>query len=123
LASIVDASPRRDEDRMTDTDCLIVLTTLPVSADAAAFATALVAEHLAACVNVHGEMESVYRWKDAIEHDRERQIVIKTTRDRLDALRARIGALHPYDLPEFLVLELSGGSAEYLAWVADCTRP
>ena len=107
---------------MTDDDCLIVLTTLPVAADAATFATTLVGERLAACVNVHGEMESVYRWEGAVEGERERQVVIKTSRGRLQALQARIAALHPYELPELLVLP-ADGSAAYLAWVLECTRP
>jgi periplasmic divalent cation tolerance protein len=106
---------------MPETDCLILLTTLPVSADATAFATALVEERLAACVNIHGDMESVYRWKGSVERDRERQIVVKTSRARLDALRARIAAMHPYELPEILVIPVAGGSPEFLGWVSEST--
>lgn len=102
---------------------VLVLTTLPASADAAAFASRLVDERLAACVNILPPMESVYRWKDRIEHEAERQLVIKTAADRLGALRARIDDLHPYEVPEFVVLPIVDGSASYLDWVTESTRP
>jgi periplasmic divalent cation tolerance protein len=107
---------------MTDHDCVIVLTTFPAAGDGAAFAKALVGERLAACVNLHAEMASIYRWEGAIERENERQVVIKTGRARLPALKARLIELHPYELPEFLVLS-ADGSAEYLAWVHESTRP
>lgn len=107
---------------MTDQDCVIVLTTFPPAADAAGFAITLVSERLAACVNLHADMESIYRWEGAVERESERQVVIKTSRARLPALQARLIALHPYKLPEFLVLS-ADGSAAYLAWVDECTRP
>ena len=98
----------------------IVLTTLAAEADAAALARTLVEERLAACVNVLPEMTSVYRWKGDIEQDRERQLVIKTSAGRIEALRARLRELHPYELPEFLVLNAQGSEA-YLAWIAEST--
>jgi periplasmic divalent cation tolerance protein len=100
---------------------VIVLTTLAADADAASLARTLVEERLAACVNVLPAMTSVYRWKGAIEQDREQQLVIKTTGDRIAALEARIRELHAYDVPEFLVLPASGGSAAYLQWIAEST--
>jgi periplasmic divalent cation tolerance protein len=96
---------------------VIVLTTWPASSDAGAFARTLVDERLAACVNVLAEMQSSYRWKDAVELDAERQIVIKTTEARLAELEARIRALHPYEVPEFLVLRVDSGGESYLSWV------
>ena len=97
----------------------IVLTTLGADADAAALARTLVEERLAACVNVLPPMTSIYRWHGRVEQDREQQIVIKTATDRLAALEARLRQLHPYELPEFLVLTPSTGSEAYLAWVGD----
>ncbi len=85
-------------------------------------AKTLVHEGLAACVAVHAPMRSTYRWKGTIESEAERQIVIKTTVDRVDALRRRLPDLHPYELPEFLVLNVDTGSDAYLAWVEDGTR-
>ena len=98
---------------------MIVLTTLGADADAAALARTLVEERLAACVNVLPEMTSIYRWKGAVEQDRERQLVIKTTGERVAALEARIRQLHTYDVPEFLVLPVAGGSKAYLNWLRE----
>lgn len=100
---------------------VLVLTTIGAGTDGAALARTLVEERLAACVNVLSPMSSVYRWKGAVEEEREQQLVMKTTADRLPALEARVRALHSYDLPEFLVLSASGSSA-YLDWIADSVR-
>ena len=108
---------------MAATDIVLVLTTAPDDERARAWARTLVEERLAACVNVHGPMTSFYRWKDLVERDTERQVVIKTTRERVAALRARLGELHSYELPEFVVLTVEDGSDEYLKWVFDQTRP
>src|SRR5512139_3822916 len=106
----------------SESDYVLVLTTLPAASEALAdFARALVAGRLAACVNILGPMESIYAWKGKIEQDQERQVVIKTTRARLDAVRARVHELHPYEVPEFLVMPVAGGSEAYLRWVADST--
>ena len=98
---------------------VIVLTTLGADADAAALARTLVDERLAACVNVLPPMDSFYRWKGRVEADRERQLIMKTSADRVPALEARLRQLHPYELPEFLILGAAGGSAAYLAWVGE----
>jgi periplasmic divalent cation tolerance protein len=81
-----------------------------------------VEERLAACVNVHAPMVSVYRWEDQIERDRERQMVIKTTRDRLPELEARLKELHSYALPEFVVVAVDEGAAAYLEWTRESTK-
>jgi periplasmic divalent cation tolerance protein len=96
----------------------VVLTTLGADTDAAALARALVDEGLAACVNVLPVMTSVYRWKGVVEQDREQQLVIKTSRTSVPALQARLRELHPYELPEFLVLSAAGSEA-YLGWIGD----
>ena len=101
------------------TDYVIALTTLPAGHDAAAFARTLVEERLAACVNVLPEMLSTYRWRGAVEQERERQLLIKTARPRLGALWARIRALHPYDVPEFVVLSIVEGDETYLRWIGE----
>lgn len=100
-------------------EVVLVLTTVGADADAAALARTLVEEGLAACVNIGAPMTSVYRWKGSIEQDREQPLVIKTTGDRLTALETRLRALHPYELPEFLVLSASGGSTAYLNWIRE----
>jgi periplasmic divalent cation tolerance protein len=107
---------------MPHPDAVIVLTTWPAAEDAGPTAATLVEERLAACVNVLPEMESTYRWKSAVEHERERQVIIKTTRPRVDALLARLKQLHSHDVPEALVIPVVGGSEAYLAWLGECTK-
>jgi len=102
-------------------DAVIVLTTWPAARDADELAQTLVGERLAACVNVLGEMRSTYRWKDAVEVETERQLIIKTTGRRLRALQQRLSALHPYELPEFLVVPVAGASEVYFAWLQSST--
>lgn len=102
------------------TDVVLVLTTFPDDVDAAQlreFTEALVSSGAAACVSLMAPMQSTYRWEGKIESARERQLVIKTTADRVAAVQAALTAAHPYDLPEFLVVPVTGGSADYLAWV------
>jgi periplasmic divalent cation tolerance protein len=100
---------------------VVVLTTLGAVTDAVDLARTLVEEGLAACVNVLPPMQSVYRWKGAVEADTEQQLVIKTTSARVAALEARLRALHPYELPEFLVLT-ADGSVRYLQWITESVQ-
>lgn len=101
---------------------VLVLTTWPAHHDAAPLARTLVEERLAACVGVLPEMRSYYRWAGGVQDEAERQILIKTTRGRLEALRARVGVLHPYDVPEWLVLGAEGSQA-YVAWLRESVAP
>lgn len=104
-----------------DYDYVLVLTTLPAGGDAGAFARLLVEDRLAACVNVLPPMDSFYRWEGAVQHDSERQVIIKTVRPRVGALWERVRAVHPYDVPEFVVLPIADGNPVYLSWLADST--
>lgn len=101
------------------TNVVVILTTMPDNEQTDEVARALVDERLAACVNVHAPMASTYRWQGMVEREPERQFVIKTTRDRVAAIEARLRQLHPYALPEFLVLPVDGGSEAYLRWVSE----
>jgi periplasmic divalent cation tolerance protein len=101
---------------------LVCFCTCPDAASAERLAEALVAERLAACVNVLPGVRSVYRWQGALERADEVLLLVKTTRGRLDALVARLPALHPYELPELVAVEAAGGLPAYLDWVADATR-
>jgi periplasmic divalent cation tolerance protein len=98
---------------------VLALTTLPADVDADAFARKLIEERLAACVNVLPPMRSSYRWKDKVEQESERQVIMKTTRDRVSVLQARVRDLHPYELPEFIVVPIVDGSEEYLEWMRE----
>src|SRR5262245_63742152 len=104
------------------TDVVLILTTVPAAARAETIARSLVDERLAACVNVLSTMTSFYRWQGKIEQEEERQIVIKTTTDRVAAVKTRLSELHAYEVPEFLVLPVSDGSTGYLDWVRRETR-
>jgi periplasmic divalent cation tolerance protein len=101
---------------------VLVLTTLPADADAADFARILVEERLAACVNLLPVMESVYRWEGEIQQDSERQVIMKTGRGRVVALWERLRELHPYDVPEFIVLPIVDGNDAYLRWIGESTE-
>ena len=98
-------------------DILVCLSTCPDAATAEAIATALVHESLAACVNQLPGVRSTYRWQGAVHTDEEVLLVIKTTAGRLPALRERLLALHPYELPELIALPVTDGHAPYLDWV------
>jgi periplasmic divalent cation tolerance protein len=100
-------------------DFSLVLTTFPADGDAEGFARTLVEERLAACVSLLPPMQSVYRWKGEVETAVERQLVIKTKAANVAALEERVKALHPYDVPEFLVLSVDAGSAAYLTWLGE----
>ena len=100
----------------------LVLSTCPDAETADRMARALVDERLAACVSTLPGVVSTYRWQGRVEQSREVQLLIKTSPDRLDALTTRLLELHPYELPEVLVVETAGGLAAYADWVADQTR-
>ena len=99
-------------------ELVIVLTTMPDDQRADVLARTLVAERLAACVNVHAPMISTYRWQGTIARDPERQLVIKTMRGKLQDLESRLRTLHPYELPEFIVIDGEASDA-YAVWVAE----
>jgi periplasmic divalent cation tolerance protein len=96
---------------------VIVLSTFPADQDPTALATALVDEQLAACVNVLPPMRSIYRWEGKVEQASEHQLVIKTRAERVEAVKARLASLHPYEVPEVLVLSIAGGADSYLQWL------
>ncbi len=100
-------------------DCVMVWTTIGSRTDGHKLASVLVEERLAACVNVMGEMDSIYRWHGKVESGRERQVVMKTTANRIPALRARLHELHDYELPEFIVVPIAAGSEPYLEWIRE----
>jgi len=86
-------------------------------------AEALVTEHLAACVNRIAGIASTFRWQGQVQHDTEQLLIIKTTRERFQALRERILALHPYELPEVLAVDIAGAHGPFLEWIAASTTP
>jgi len=100
------------------TEALVVFVTTPTAERAAELARALVEERLAACGNVVPGLRSIYRWEGKVHDEGEALLVLKTTRARFEALRERVLALHPYQVPEVIALPIEAGSAPYLAWIA-----
>ena len=101
---------------------LLVLTNLPERAAAERLAEALVAQRLAACVNILAPCRSVYRWREALQRDEEHPMLIKTTVERYPALETAIRAGHPYELTEIIAVPIERGLPAYLEWVAQETR-
>ncbi len=97
---------------------VVIISTFPSADKAAEIARILVDERLAACVNLVPAVRSIYRWQDAVQDDAEALALIKTTEDREPALMARLRELHPYEVPEMIVLPIARGHAPYLAWLA-----
>lgn len=113
----------RSGEPFTVTDVRVVLITAPAEGEAGPrLARALVDERLCACVNLIPSIRSVYRWQGEVHDDGEELLVVKTTDDRVDALTRRVHELHPYDVPEVLVLDVAGGATTYLDWVTAMTR-
>lgn len=104
-------------------DLVLVLTTWPVGAPVETVADAIVRDGLAACVSILPPHRSVYRWEGQVEHADEQQLLFKTTRARLAALEAAVHAAHPYDVPEWVVLTVSGASAAYAQWLRASCEP
>ncbi len=101
----------------------LVLTNLPDRGAAEKLADTLVANRVAACVNILAPCRSVYRWKGAVQHDEEHPVLIKTTAGRYPELEKAILAAHPYELPEIIAVPVEQGLQRYLAWVAEETKP
>lgn len=105
------------------TEACVVLVTCSSEETAAALATALVEERLAACGNILPGVRSVYRWEGAVQHDAEVLLLLKTVPARVPALGARVRELHAYEVPEVLALPVLGGLQSYLEWIAESTSP
>ncbi len=97
----------------------LLMCTCPDAPTAAAIARALVDERLAACVSRLPGLVSVYRWEDTIEETQEHLLLIKTTAAAVEPLIARLQALHPYEVPEIIALDILQGLPGYLEWIAD----
>jgi periplasmic divalent cation tolerance protein len=104
------------------TDFQIVLSTCADREEAERIAHRLVEQQLAACVNILPGAQSVYRWQGKVESAAETMMVIKTSADLVAEVELTIASLHSYEVPEFLVLPVYGGSHAYLAWLRDSLR-
>ncbi len=99
------------------TDFQIILTTCADREQAERIAQRLLELHLAACINILPGVQSLYRWQGSIESAAEVLLLIKTRVALIREVQSTIATLHSYEVPEFLVLPVSGGSESYLAWL------
>ena len=102
-------------------DVLVVLVTCPPD-KAQGIASALVEERVAACVNLVPSLHSVYRWKGEVHHEDEALLLVKTTKDRFEALKQAVLKHHPHELPEVIAFTVDRGHTPYLEWVIESSN-
>ena len=99
------------------TDKIVVFSTASSAEEAEKIARGLVNDHLAACVNVVPSVRSFYRWQGKIEDSAELLLVIKSSRERFEALRTSLEKLHSYEVPEVIAMPVVDGAQNYLNWM------
>ncbi len=104
------------------TDIVQLTTTVDSKSRAIQLAETIVTERLAACAQVQGPIESVYRWQGKIDSATEWYCHFKTTKLLVERLRTRVVKLHPYETPEVIVVPVIDGHPPYLDWVASETQ-
>lgn len=108
---------------MTDApDARLIYITTDGAEEARLIGRALVEARLAACANVLGPMTSIYRWEGAVQEGQEAVLIAKTTASLVDALTARVRALHSYECPCIVSVPIDGGNSDFLDWIAAETR-
>lgn len=98
-------------------EAIIVFITAATREEAGRLAEMMVARQLAACVQILGGIESIYRWQHKIEHQQEVLLIAKTLDSKFAELEREVCALHSYEVPEIVALPLSDGSSQYLQWL------
>lgn len=106
-----------------DSEAVLILSTAPDAPTARSIAAALVEKRLAACVNLVPAIESIYRWEGKIEAGAEVLMLIKTSRTKQQATLDALTSLHPYQVPEGIVIPIEGGLEKYLAWIRESLSP
>lgn len=104
-------------------EAIVVLMTAANGEEAARLADMLIGAHLAACVQILPEMESVYRWQGKIERQPEILLLAKTTRSKFDDLQREVCALHSYETPEIIAVPIVAASTPYLEWLSASLKP
>ena len=102
---------------MSEPTILVILCTVDTEKEGQAIAQALVQREEAACVNIVPQVHSVYRWKDKIQRDTEQLLLIKTVESQIDDLRDALFSMHPYEVPEFVVIRMDDLSSAYREWL------
>jgi periplasmic divalent cation tolerance protein len=102
---------------------VIAFSTFPDVETARKISRELVSGALVACVNIIPAAESIYYWKEKVEMSAESLAIFKLTAARYSEFESRLRALHPYDVPEVVRLDVAGGSADYIRWIGEsCSR-
>ncbi len=99
------------------TEALIALTSFASEEDAARVARVLVEERLVACANLLPGARSLYRWKDAVQDEKETLVLLKTRKQDWTALLSRLHELHPYETPELIAVRIAAGAPKYMQWL------
>jgi periplasmic divalent cation tolerance protein len=100
----------------------LIISTAGSREEASRIAQTLVAEKFAACVNIVGPIESVYRWQGKVENAEEFLMLVKTTQERSNAAMSRIRELHSYEVPEAIEININEGLSAYLNWIGESVR-
>ncbi len=104
-------------------DCIIVMMTAPSGEDGAEIGKKLIEERLVACCNIVPAVRSLYRWKGEICDESEVLCIFKTRAENFELIKARVAALHTYEVPELIALDITDGLPSYLAWVIEGSSP
>ena len=105
------------------TEALIVFTAFASETDAARVARVLVEERLVACAKLLPGARSIYRWKTAVNDEREVVVLMKTRKQDWTALVSRLHELHPYETPECIAVRIAAGAPKYMAWLDEALAP
>jgi periplasmic divalent cation tolerance protein len=103
-------------------DPIVVLVTCGSEEEALKIANSLVDAHLAACVNLIDPIRSIYRWEGKLWDEKEWLLIIKTQKQRFEALEKKVKSLHSYSVPEIISLPITEGSSAYLNWIKENTE-
>jgi len=101
---------------------MLVLCNCPDPEIATSIAENIVAQHLAACINIVPGVKSIYHWQGNVESAEESLMLIKTHKQKLSSLQNTITAMHPYEVPEIIALDISEGLPKYLEWISSSMR-
>jgi periplasmic divalent cation tolerance protein len=102
-------------------DFIFAITTCPIEV-AQDLARAVVEARVCACVNIIPSVRSIYHWKGEIVTDNEALLVMKTKADLASSLEEVIMRIHPYEVPEYVVLRIEKGAKDYLDWITETTK-
>lgn len=96
---------------------VVIYTTCASETEASRIGRSIVAERLAACANILGNMHSIYHWQGALEDGAETVLLLKTRAEFADAVIARVRELHSFSVPCIIALPVTAGSPDFLAWI------